>query len=354
MKDKVISVVRNFGFIILVLAVSFLFGTLFYKRLDMPEHISTIFVFGVFVISLITDGYVYGIVSTVASIVIINYVFKYPFNDFDFTTPANMISAIIMLIVTLLTSTLTTKLKKWQALKAEGEREKMRANLLRAVSHDLRTPLTTIYGASSSILENYDNLTDAQKKQLVGGIKEDSEWLIRMVENLLSITRINSGEVKLLKSPTVLEELIDASILKFRKTNPDCDLDIVLPDDIVVIPMDALLIEQVIVNILENVVHHAKGFTKIQLKVTSSGNAAVFEISDDGCGISKDRLEHIFTGGSALPEDNGDSKVRNAGIGLSVCATIINAHGGSIAAHNGKNGGAVFRFTLATEETADE
>ena len=93
----------------------------------------------------------------------------------------------------------------------------MRANLLRAVSHDLRTPLTTIYGASSSIIDNYEKFNDTQKMQMLTGIKEDSEWLISIVENLLSITRIDNGNVKLLKTPTVLEELIDAVILKFKK-----------------------------------------------------------------------------------------------------------------------------------------
>lgn len=352
--EKLKSVLKNTALTIAVLALSFVVCGLLQNIFTVREHISTVFIFGVFLVSLITEGYIYGIVSTIVSIVLINYAFTYPIFGFDFTTPVNLFSAFVMLVVTLLTSTLTTKLKKWQELKAEGEKEKMRANLLRAVSHDLRTPLTTIYGASSSILENYDNLNNEQKKQLISGIKEDSEWLIRMVENLLSVTRINSGNVKLIKTPTVLEEVIDSVLLKFRKTNPNVKIEISLPDDIIVIPMDAILIEQVIINILENVVHHAKGFTKINLKVTSSKNNAVFEISDDGCGISKDKLENLFTGCNEKVEDNFDKQVRNAGIGLSVCATIINAHGGKITAENAKTGGAVFRFTLAAEETINE
>ena len=172
-----------------------------------------------------------------------------------------------MLIIAILTSAFTTKMKEWQREKTEGEKERMRANLLRAVSHDLRTPLTTIYGASSSIVMNYEKLTDEQKLQMANGIKEDSEWLIRMVENLLSITRIDSGGVKLLKSPTVLEELIDSVILKFKKRYPEQKVQLDIPDEVIVIPMDAILIEQVIINILENAVHHAKGFTRLGLRV---------------------------------------------------------------------------------------
>lgn len=181
----------------------------------------------------------------------VNYAFTFPFFSINFMIPVNMISAIIMIVIAILTSTLTTQIKRHEAMKAEGEKERMRANLLRAVSHDLRTPLTTIYGSAATLLENRDKLEEEQQTKILQGIKEDSEWLVRMVENLLSITRIDSGNVKIIKTPIVLEELIDSVIVKFRKRYPDFDITLDLPEDIVVIPMDAMLIEQVIVNILE-------------------------------------------------------------------------------------------------------
>ena len=230
----------------------------------------------------------------------------------------------------------------------------MRANLLRAVSHDLRTPLTTIYGSSTTLLENSSAMTEEQKKKIVAGIKEDSEWLVRMVENLLSITRIDSGQVKILKTPTVLEELIDAVILKFKKRYPAQRVEIEIPDEMIVIPMDAMLMEQVIVNILENAVQHAKGMTLLKLRVFTLGKQAIFEVKDDGCGISQKRLGTLFTGYGPQEYEIADGRKKNAGIGLSVCATIIKAHGGSIKAENAKTGGAVFRFVLDTEETNDE
>lgn len=188
---------------------------------------------------------------------------------------------------------------------------------------------------------------------MINGIKEDSEWLIRMVENLLSITRIDSGNVKLIKTPTVLEELIDSVIVKFKKRYPNQKVELNIPEDLVVIPMDAILIEQVIINILENAVQHAESFTKLALKVFVIDNKAIFEISDNGKGIEKERLEHLFTG-YYNTEEKADNQKRNAGIGLSVCATIIKAHGGTITAENAKDGGAVFRFALTTEEQQDE
>ena len=353
MKKATRKHIVNIVLTVLILAASFGVSLLF-QRFEVSEQITTLFAFSVLLISLITDGYLYGVISAIASVFIINYTFTYPYFNMDFSASSSIISAIIMLIIAVLTSAFTTRMKEWQRVKAESEKERMRANLLRAVSHDLRTPLTTIYGASSSIIENYDKFSDAQKLGMSKGIKEDSEWLIRMVENLLSITRIDSGAVKLIKTPTVLEELIDSVIIKFKKRYPEQHVNIDIPDELVVIPMDAILIEQVIINILENTIHHAKGFTKLSMRVFSIGQKAIFEITDDGCGILPEKLDNIFTGYNDKFESTSDTQTRNAGIGLSVCATIIKAHGGDITAENAKGGGAIFRFSLTTEEVSNE
>lgn len=315
---------------------------------SVGEHVTTFFVFAVFVVSVLTDGFIYGIAMAAAGVVFINYAFTFPYFDIDFSATEAVLSALVMILISLPTSALTTQLKKWRSLREEGEREMMRANLLRAVSHDLRTPLTTIYGSSSAIIDSYDVLSDGQKQKMVRGIKEDSEWLIRIVENLLSVTRIDNGKAKLIKSPTVLEELMDSVILKFRKRYPAQDVTIDIPDDIVVIPMDALLIEQVLINMLENAVQHAKGMTRLMLRAFVIGERAIFEVIDDGCGIERTRLDKIFAGYVTAGEQPAEADKRNAGIGLSVCATIIKAHGGSISAENGKGGGAIFRFSLET------
>lgn len=341
-KDILITVV----FLICAFGLSLLFQYIF----EVQEHITTVFVFAVFLISLTTKGYIYGMLAAFVGTIAVNYAFTFPYFALNFTIPVNLISGIIMIAIAILTSALTTKLKWHETTKAESERERMRANLLRAVSHDLRTPLTTIYGSSTTLLENNDTLTSEQRINLITGIKEDSDWLVRMVENLLSVTKIDSGQVKIIKTPTVLEELIDSVMLKFKKRYPAQKVKIEIPDNVIIIPMDAILIEQVIINILENAVQHAKGMTTLALCVNVFENHAVFEIKDNGCGVNPKYIDTLFTGYYTTDNGVADSKKKNAGIGLSVCSSIIKAHGGTISVKNFDAGGAVFRFELDTEE----
>ena len=308
-----------------------------------------IFMLAVFVTSMYTDGYLWGVLASLASVLAVNFAFFTPYFAFNFTLPENLFSGLVMLAVSIMTSTLTTRVKKQEQLRMETEREKMRANLLRAVSHDLRTPLTSIYGSSSTLISKYDALQKEQQLKLLGEIQEDSEWLIRMVENLLSVTRIDDAKVAVVKTPTVLDELIDSVLMKFSKKHPSQKVITRIPDDFVDIPMDSILIEQVLLNLLENAVFHAKGMTELILSVSLVGDKAVFEVADNGCGIPEEALDRIFTGSyekSAAPVDGTRS---NMGIGLSVCAAIIKAHGSEITAENRIGGGAVFRFSLERE-----
>ena len=235
----------------------------------------------------------------------------------------------------------------------ETEREKMRANLLRAVSHDLRTPLTSIYGACSTVTENYDSLGKEQALKLLREACEDAQWLNRMVENLLSVTRFDGEQVAVKKTPTVLEELLDAVLVKFKKRCPDVPVQLELPEDFVMIPMDSMLIQQVLTNLLENAVLHAEGMTRLTLRVFTLGQRAVFEVIDNGCGIPKERLKTLFTG-TTLTQDTSSGGKHGMGIGLSVCAAIIKAHGGEIKAESTPGEGTTIRFWLETEEVDTE
>ena len=312
--------------------------------------IPTVFVLGVFLVSMLTQGYVYGSAASLMGVLAVNFAFTFPYFEFNFTIPENLFSAVVMMAVAVMTSTLTTKVKQQEKIKADSEREKMRANLLRAVSHDLRTPLTSIYGASSTLLENENRLSRDAQLRLLRGIRDDAQWLVGMVENLLSVTKIDAGAVRLIKSDTVVEELIDAVLVKFRKRWPDQRVEVTIPEDFLSIPMDAMLIEQVLTNLLENAVHHAVGMTRLELEVAVRGSEASFTVRDNGCGIPRERLEDLFTGYLGSSDRTGDSKRRNMGIGLSVCATVIKAHGGTIKAGNLPTGGAEFTFTLSLEE----
>ena len=341
-------------FTVFVLVVAFALNIFLQQIFGTRTLIPMIFVLGVFVVSLKTQGYFWGISASLVSVLAVNYAFTYPYYAFDLITPECLGSAIVMLIVATMTGTLTTQIKVQEKIKAEIDKERMRGNLLRAVSHDLRTPLTSIYGSGSVIMENYDSLSKEQHLKLLGEMKADAEWLIRMVENLLSVTRIDGNKVQVVKVPTVLEELIDAVLVKFRKRCPNQPVEVEIPEEFVSIPMDAMLIEQVLINILENAVDHAKGMTFLKLQVSLVAGKAKFSVMDNGCGIPSDRMKDLFTGYLDRPDALTDGSRNNMGIGLSVCSTIIKAHGGEITAQNRPGGGAVFTFELEMEAVDEQ
>jgi len=347
--EKVKRIFLDGSFTLLILAAAFGLNLLLDHLFDTPTLIPMIFVLGVFLISQKTHSVFWGIGASVAGVVLVNYAFTYPYFGFDFGTPESIVSALVMLAVAIMTSTLTMQIRKAEKIKAESEKEIMRANLLRAVSHDLRTPLTTVYGSCSALIENYDCLDREEHIQLLGEIRQDAQWLIRMVENLLSVTRIDGEKVRVKKTPTVLEEFVDTVLQKFRKRYPDVNVITEIPEEFVSIPMDAMLMEQVLMNILENAVDHARGMTELRLRVTVKDNTACFTISDNGCGIPEEILPNIFTGYLDRRTGLSDGSRSNMGIGLSVCDTIVRAHGGGITARNNETGGAAFQFTLETE-----
>jgi two-component system sensor histidine kinase KdpD len=174
---------KNLIITLLILTLSF-FMSVGLQYAGIEEHITTLFVFAVFLVSLNTEGYWYGIFSAISGTLMVNYAFTFPYFSLNFTIGANLLSAVIMIALALMTSTLISQNKRQQLIKAESEKERMRANLLRAVSHDLRTPLTSIYGSSSVLIESSDTMSTDQKDKMLKGIKEDSQWLIQMVENL--------------------------------------------------------------------------------------------------------------------------------------------------------------------------
>ena len=349
------QIFKDLFFTVFILALTYFLSYYMQFVFDTDTLVPTLFVLGVFFISLQTEGYFWGVLASMAGVMLVNFTFTAPYFEIDFITPVNMFAALVMLVIAIMTSTLTTQVKQQEKIKAESEKERMRGNLLRAVSHDLRTPLTSIYGATSVIMDNYDSLNKEKQMKLLGEIHEDSQWLIRMVENLLSVTRIDNSVTKIAKEPVVLDELLDSVIVKFNKHYPNQKVSVSVPEEFISIPMDPILIQQVLMNIMENAVVHAKGMTELQLCVHADNNTAVFEVKDNGCGISEDRLTNLFTG---YLEREGtaptDGSRNNMGIGLSVCSTIIKAHGGVIYAENRPEGGAVFAFTLEMEEAYEQ
>lgn len=182
------NIAKVIGILVFFMGIALLIEQYFVADALVPA----IMALAVFVISYVTDGFLYGIIASMLSVLALNFAFAFPYFAFNFNIPENIISAVVMLAITIMTSTLTAQLKMQEKVRIESEKEKMRGNLLRAVSHDLRTPLTSISGSSAAIVDNYEQLSKEQVLQLCRGIREDSQWLIGMVENILSITRIDN------------------------------------------------------------------------------------------------------------------------------------------------------------------
>lgn len=329
----------------------------FFTIMDNPtSNIALVYSLAVFLIARFCTGYVYGLVASLIGVVCVNYLFTYPFFQLDFTMTGYPITFIAMFTISSITSALTTNMKvqakilsEREKMLMEAEKEKMRANLLRAISHDLRTPLTSIIGSSTVYLENQQRLQDSEKSELVSHILEDSNWLLNMVENLLSVTRINNETAKVSKSSEPVEEVLSEAVLRLKKRLPDAKVNVRVPDDFLMIPMDAVLIEQVLINLMENAIVHSKSSEAVDCFIDSTETHVIFHVKDYGIGIPPEKLATIFDGSSSTASTSTDGR-KGMGIGLSICKTIISAHGGTIHAKNHSHG-AEFSFTLPKEDT---
>ena len=302
-----------------------------------------------------TEGYVPGIAAAMSSVLLTNYFFTEPYYEMDLSSTGYKITFFCMLVIAVVISAATSYTKRQSRIVAaqekqlmEAEKETMRANLLRAVSHDLRTPLTGIIGASSSYLENEAVLSPEKKREMVRHIGEDADWLLNMVENLLTVTRIQNGTASVNKSLEPVEEVMLEAIQRIRKRLPEIRVNVRLPEEFVMIPMDPLLIEQVLINLMENAFYHGHSDKSIELSTRKEEDEVLFFVKDYGPGISKERLETIFDGEGQNGSRESDSH-RGMGIGLSICKTIITAHGGRIWAQNHENG-ALLCFALPIGE----
>ena len=188
------------------------------------------------------------------------------------------------------------------------------------------------------MLENYDQFSDEVKKDLIGHVRDDAQWLVRLVENMLSITRFNEGAVQIDKVPQAAEEIAAEAVGKFKKRFNTLPVRVSVPDELLMVPMDATLIEQVLINLMENAVLHAEGATEIELRIRREGDLAQFSVLDNGAGM----FPHAG-------ELRGDGR-RSMGIGLSVCMSIVRAHGGTMKAKNRATGGACVSFVLPMGE----
>ena len=337
-----------------------------------------VFVLAVVCISFFTTGYAYGITASIVGTFCINYFFMVPYSAFSLSHTGYPVAMLSMVAISCIVCALTSRVKQ-QAIEAvrrekntktlyemnetlnaakaanqlQSARETIRGNILRAVSHDLRTPLTAISGAASVLLSSEDILRSEKNASLANDIKADADALIVMVENLLSVTRIQDGTIPLKKREEMLEEVAGDAILTTRRRFPNCHVDLELSEDILYLPMEPMLIKQVMVNLLENAVRHSGSQSGILLNLFRQDEWAVVEVRDHGKGLPPEVCQAVQSGRPLSRDLNGDS-TRGMGIGLSVCQSIIKAHNGFFAAGNAPEGGAVIRFGLPMKESDHE
>lgn len=232
------------------------------------------------------------------------------------------------------------------------EQEQERANMLRAISHDLRTPLSGIMGSAEMLMDMTDE--GDRRQVLLKGIYKDADWLKSLVENILSLTRLQDGRIVVHKEKEAMEEVIASAVAHVEKNYPDREIEVFIPDEFQMVPMDARLIEQVITNLLDNAVKHTKVEEKVSVSVTYSSDVAQVAVRDEGEGIAKEDEENLFQLFYTSKTRPADVR-KGIGIGLTICETVVKAHGGRIEGHNrGDRKGAEFIFTLPLQKEEEE
>lgn len=347
---------NSWAFTLFMLAAATAISALFFNSLENANaNIALTYALAVFLTARFTDNYRYGLFATAASVVAVNYLYTFPYWRLNFMMTGYPLTFLAMFTISGITSAITTNMKEQahalheqEKALMEADKEKMRANLLRAISHDLRTPLTSIIGAGQVYLENGQDMTEEKKRELVSHILEDSNWLLNMVENILSVTRINNQTAKVNTTSEPVEEVLGDAVSRLKKRLPEAKIHVRIPDEVVMIPMDAVLIEQVLINLMENAVLHSGSVRPVDCYAEVKPREVIFHVRDYGQGIPKEKLETIFDGQSTEPIRT-ESGHKGMGIGLSICKTIVAAHGGTIWAVN-RNPGAEFCFSLPGDE----
>lgn len=446
---------RDCALTALVLALCTLISWVFFRLDFVSSNYILTYILGVMYINVFTSGLVYGVVASLFSVMLVNYIFIDPFMQFRIRSD-DMVTALVMLCVSLLCSSLTGRIKV-QAAQSErkadasqvlleasrsllgaedpdtilritatqlgkllerpvcfvpapehiapgtlilpppgqtdyrscpalhefstyehnlalsildvcslalekeasnrarreieeaARQEQLRANLLRSISHDLRTPLTSISGNALILTEKNPLLTEEKRRELSAAIYEDANWLNHLVENLLSITRMENGQVNLRIQPELIQDIFDDVLTHLDHDAARHTIVTNVADDLLMADMDAQLIEQVLVNLINNAIKYTPEHSRIELSAAPEGKFVRICVTDDGPGIPEESRDKLFDMFYTLGKTRSDGR-RGLGLGLALCRSIVAAHGGVIDVQNAAPHGACFRFTLPRTE----
>lgn len=281
-----------------------------------------------------TDAHVYGVVGVAAG--------ERPLSELE----GHLVQSVISECALTLERDFYNQKRQEAALAVRNE--KLRADLLRSISHDLRTPLTSISGSAGLLVDQASRLSEAQKQKLYQDIHEDALWLLGTVENLLAVTRMEEGRMALHLKPELMSEIVGGAMQHLEKYRAMHDLRTEQSDDLLMARADAGLIMQVITNLVDNAVKYTPEGSQIVVRTLRRDGAIVVEVADDGPGIPDESKQKVFEMFYTTAAGGSDAR-RGMGLGLALCKAIVTAHGGSISVRDNPPHGSVFSFTLLEE-----
>jgi two-component system sensor histidine kinase KdpD len=285
-----------------------------------------------------------AIVASFLGVLALDYFITPPYFSFSVARFESWMTLLVMLVESLVISTLATKSRQAEKLRIAAENEKNRSALLSTVSHDLRTPLTSIMGAASGLLEDRGGLSPMERSELTQSIYDEADHLKHLVQNLLDMTRLDAGALEPKKEWQSIEELVGVALGRLKSRLTDHRLTLEFQPGLPLAFIDGLLVEQLLLNLLENALNHTPPGTDIQLVIRTLNGGLEIEVADRGPGLRAGEEKTIFEKFIRGYHSGG----KGSGLGLSICLAVARAHGGDITASNRPGGGASFIVWLPT------
>ncbi|MDB4993528.1 MAG: hypothetical protein JWM74_960 [Myxococcaceae bacterium] len=312
-----------------------------------------VYLLGIVLVSL-RFGYGPSLLATVLSVLAFNFLFVPPYYTLLVADLHHITTFAVMFLVAVVISGLTqrvrTQAEQRAKLAAETEdarvlveAERLRSALLSSVSHDLRTPLAVITGSASTLVQDGERLDEPTRRDLAQTIFEEADRLNRLIRNLLDMTRLESGTVKIKKEWQPLEEVVGAALDRSESKLEAHRVDVRLPPDLPLVPLDGVLLEQLLINLLENAAKYTSPSEPIEILATAGEHEVVVEVADRGPGIPAGDEKRIF---EKFQRAAREGETGGFGLGLAICRAIIAAHGGRLWVENRKGGGASFKFSI--------
>ncbi len=347
---------RNYVFAVLVVALATL---VCFGLFEFLSAANLVMVYLLATVGVATRGHRgASALSAVLSVLCFDFFFVAPRFSFNVTDMEYIWTFFVMFASAMIISHLTIRIREkaealrqgdertaWLLEKAkkaevETESERLRSSLLSSVSHDFRTPLAAIVGSAEALLAREEIRQDPSKRELAQNIQTEGERLSRVVNNLLQATRLEAGELALQKENTPLEEIVGSALERLSSLLEQRRVNVRLPEDLPLIPMDGMLVEQVFINLLENAARHTPEGTPIEITARQAEKFVEVIVSDRGPGLSEEQQKNVFSKFYKSRESHG------VGLGLAICRAVVVAHGGMIDARNQEGGGAAFRLML--------